>query len=210
VRALPVSGLSARVQGRCAIATAATEGLPHDDVTRADARNGGSCRRRGLDLPRVDQESLTVTNLNVSARFYTQVLGFTVVLDFGYALACMHKTTGFMLSLIRHPDGSGTRFMHSQTGLDHLGLTARNRTELLGWEQRLRELDVEFTPVQDSDLGHHLNFRDPDGIALEFYAPNDRLSAALDDLRSRKFSDEDLRDAAEQLGMGAYVARRTS
>src|SRR5215472_8212642 len=90
------------------------------------------------------------------------------------------------------------------------GLTARNRTELLGWEQRLRELDVEFTPVQDSDLGHHLNFRDPDGIALEFYAPNDRLSAALDDLRSRKFSDEDLRDAAEQLGMGAYVARRTS
>src|SRR5215831_6839928 len=58
------------------------------------------------------------------------------------------------------------------------GLTARNRTELLGWEQRLRELDVEFTPVQDSDLGHHLNFRDPDGIALEFYAPNDRLSAA--------------------------------
>jgi hypothetical protein len=31
------------------------------------------------------------------------VLGFTVVLDFGYALACIHKTTGFTLSLIRHP-----------------------------------------------------------------------------------------------------------
>jgi catechol 2,3-dioxygenase-like lactoylglutathione lyase family enzyme len=39
----------------------------------------------------VDHVSLTVTNLNVSAQFYTQVLGFTVVLDFGYALACMHK-----------------------------------------------------------------------------------------------------------------------
>jgi glyoxylase I family protein len=81
----------------------------------------------------------------------------------------------------------------------------------LGWEQRLRELDVEFTPVRDSELGHHLNFRDPDGIALEFYAPNDRFAAALDELRSRKFSDEELLDAAEQrLGLGAYVARRSS
>ena len=158
----------------------------------------------------VDHFSLTVTDLNVSAKFYTQVLGFMVVLDFGYGLVCIYKTTGFTLSLIRHPDGSGTRFTHRQTGLDHLGLTARNKTALLGWEQRLRELDVEFTPVRDSELGHHLNFRDPDGIALEFYAPNDRFAAALGELRSRIFSDEELLDAAEQLGLGAYVARRIS
>ena len=158
----------------------------------------------------VDHVSLTVTDLKVSAKFYTQVLGFTVVLDFGYGLVCMHKTTGFMLSLIRHPDGTGTRFTQRQTGLDHLGLTARNKAELLGWERRLRELDVEFTPVRDSELGHHLNFRDPDGIALELYAPNDRFAAALGELRSRKFSDEEVLDVAEQLGLGAYVARRSS
>ena len=86
-------------------------------------------------------------------------------------------------------------------------LPQRNRAELLDWEQRLRELDVEFTPVQDSELGHHLNFRDPDGIALEFYTPNDRFAAVLDQLRSRNFSDEDLLDAADRLGLGAYVAR---
>ena len=51
----------------------------------------------------VDHVSLTVTDLNVSARFYPQVLGFTVVLDFGYGLACIHKTTGFTRSLIRLP-----------------------------------------------------------------------------------------------------------
>ena len=67
---------------------------------------------------------------------------------------------------------------------------------------------MEFTPVRDSELGHHLN--DPDGIALEFYAPNDRFAAALDELRSREFSDEELLDGAEQLGLGAYVARRIS
>jgi glyoxylase I family protein len=159
----------------------------------------------------VDHVSLTVTDLKVSARFYTQVLGFTVVLDFGYGLACIHKATGFTLSLIRHADGTGTRFTQRQTGLDHLGLTARTRAELLGWEQRLGDRDVEFTPVRDSELGHHLNFRDPDGIALELYAPNDRFAAALDQLRSREFSDDELLDAAEQqLGLGAYIARRGS
>jgi glyoxylase I family protein len=65
----------------------------------------------------------------------------------------------------------------------------------------------QLTPVQDSELGHHLYFRDPDGIALEFYAPSDRFAAALNELCSRKFSDEDLLDAAERLGLGAYVAR---
>ena len=30
-------------QGRCAMANAVTEGIPHDDVSRADARNGGNC-----------------------------------------------------------------------------------------------------------------------------------------------------------------------
>src|SRR5690349_23815140 len=45
----------------------------------------------------VDHVSLTVTDLNVSAKFYTEVLGFTVVLDFGYGLACIHKTSGFTL-----------------------------------------------------------------------------------------------------------------
>ena len=46
-----------------------------------------------LTFRRVDHVSLTVTDLNVSAKFYTEVLGFTVVLDFGYGLACIHKTT---------------------------------------------------------------------------------------------------------------------
>lgn len=178
---------------------------PGPALETAAAADGAALTFRG-----VDHVSLTVTNLDVSAQFYAEVLGFTVVLDFGYGLVCMHKTTGFMLSLIRHPDGTGTRFTHRQTGLDHLGLTARNKAALLGWKQRLRELDVEFTPVRDSELGHHLNFRDPDGIALEFYAPNDRFAAALDELRSREFSDEELLDGAEQLGLGAYVARRIS
>jgi hypothetical protein len=39
-------------------------------------------------------------------------------------------------------------------------------------------------------------------LRREFYAPNDRFAAALNELRSRNFSDEDLLDAAERLGLG--------
>ena len=91
----------------------------HETVTATDDA--------ALTFRGVDHVSLTVTNLSISAQFYTEVLGFTVVLDFGYALACMHKTTGFTLSLIRHSYGTGTRFTHRQTGLDHLALTAKEQ-----------------------------------------------------------------------------------
>ena len=67
------------------------------------------------------------------------------------------------------------------------------------WEDRLRVAGVPFTPIRDMPLGHHLNFRDPDGIALEFYAPNDVYSAALTELRSRDVTDEEVRETAQRL-----------
>jgi hypothetical protein len=57
VRVVLVIAVSMRPKSPCARQTAspgsnaATEGIPYDDVSRAGARNGGSYRRRGLDLP---------------------------------------------------------------------------------------------------------------------------------------------------------------
>ena len=34
-------------------------------------------------------------------------------------------------------------------------------------------LCVTFTPTHHDPFGHFLNFKDPDGIALELYAPPD-------------------------------------
>jgi hypothetical protein len=42
--------------------------------------------------------------------------------------------------------------------------------ELSDWEDRFSELDVPFDPTQTTPYGHVLNFKDPDGIALEVYA----------------------------------------
>ena len=121
----------------------------------------------------VSHVAFTVTDLVVSQRFYTTVLDFVPVLDVGYGRICMHPGTGFTIGLIRHVGARGERFSELTTGLDHLGLTASSRAELEAWERRFERYGVSHTPIRDMELGWHLNFRAPDGIALELDAPNE-------------------------------------
>ena len=121
----------------------------------------------------VSHVAFTVTDLDASQRFYTEVLDFVVVMDVGYGRICMHPGTGFALSLLRHEGAHGGPFTELRTGLDHLGLVASSREELEAWERHFDEHGVTYTPIRDMEMGHHLNFRDPDGIALEFDAPNE-------------------------------------
>ena len=147
----------------------------------------------------VNHVALTVTDLDVSERFYVDVLGLRRALDVGYGRITIHAASGFTIALLTHPDATGGPFTELTTGLDHLGFTAANRAELVQWEVRLESLRVPYTPIRDMPLGHHLNFRDPDGIALEFYAPNDVYSAALTELRTRDVTDEEVRETAQRL-----------
>ena len=62
--------------------------------------------------------------------------------------------------------------------MDHLGFGASSREELEEWERRFDEHGVTYTPIRDMEMGHHLNFRDPDGIALELSASNELLITA--------------------------------
>jgi glyoxylase I family protein len=149
----------------------------------------------------INHIALTVTDLDRSQRFYTEVLDFLAVLDFGHGRICLHKSSGFTIGLLRHPDADGGPFTELHTGVDHLGLAAADREELVAWQARFEALDVPHTPIQDLPLGHHLNFRDPDGIALEFHAPTTLYAAALTELRSRDVPDEEvLARAAALLG----------
>ena len=45
-----------------------------------------------------------------------------------------------------------------------------NRAALEKWATRLNELGIEHGGVVDAPYGSGLSFRDPDGIALEFFA----------------------------------------
>lgn len=126
----------------------------------------------------VNHASFTVTDLDASQRFYTEVLDFTLVMDVGYARVFMHAGTGFTLAVTKHAGAPGGAFCEFNTGLDHLGFAAKSRAELEEWERRFDEHAVTYTPVRDMEMGYHLNFRDPDGIALELYAPNEVMLRA--------------------------------
>ena len=96
------------------------------------------------------------------------------------------------------PPQSGS-FTELNTGLDHLGLVATSREELEAWERRFEEHGVSYTPIRDTEMGHHLNFRDPDGIALEFDAPTDLAMKAQRVLASGQMTLEEI---------AAFVAER--
>ena len=140
----------------------------------------------------VDHVSFTVSDLDASQRFYTQVLDFLLVLDVGYGRIFMHPGTGFTLSLMKHDGARGGPFTELTTGLDHLGFTAASREELEEWERRFDELGVTYTPIRDMEFGYHLNFRDPDNIALELSAPNELLVAAKQALAEGRTSQADI------------------
>ena len=140
----------------------------------------------------VDHVSFTVTDLDVSQQFYTSVLDFVMLLDVGYGRIFMHPSTGFTLSLMKHEGAHGGAFTELATGMDHLGLTASTRSELEEWERRFDELGVTYTPIRDMEFGFHLNFRDPDNIALELSAPNEILVAAKAALAEGQTSQSDI------------------
>jgi catechol 2,3-dioxygenase-like lactoylglutathione lyase family enzyme len=148
----------------------------------------------------VSHASFTVTDLSVSQRFYTEVLDFVAVLDVGYGRICMHPETGFTLSLVRHEGARGERFTELTTGLDHLGFRASSRAELEEWERRFDQHGVSYTPIRDMEMGSHLNFRDPDGIALEFDAPNELGRQAQQALAARPSAEEIAAFVAQHLG----------
>jgi len=147
----------------------------------------------------VNHLSLSVTDLDVSEAFYTSLFGMRRVLDVGYGRILMHQATGFVLALVHLPDAAGSRFSELVTGLDHVGFAATDRAELVEWQERMREQGVEHTPIRDMALGYHLNFRDPDGIALELQAPTAEYAAVLADVATRELSDEEVTAIATRL-----------
>jgi glyoxylase I family protein len=62
-------------------------------------------------------------------------------------------------------------FDEDRVGLDHLCLRVGSRAELDAAAAHLDELQVTREPIKEIGHGYILEFRDPDGIALELMAP---------------------------------------
>lgn len=150
---------------------------------------------------RLNHLSLTVTDLDRSQRFYGDVLGFMLLLDFGEGRVLVDRETSFLLALVTHPGQPGGDFTEVATGLDHVGFSADSRDELEEWVAVFEAAGISYTPIREMPFGWHLNFRDPDGIALEFHVPNEVALQGYDELRHLDVSREEIdRRLRESLG----------
>jgi len=77
-----------------------------------------------------------------------------------------------LVALNQFPDpADAVPFDERRLGLDHLAFACADRSELDQWRDRLDELGIAHGGVVDAPYGSVLSFRDPDNIALEFFAP---------------------------------------
>ena len=117
--------------------------------------------------------ALTVTDLPRSKEWYGRVLDWQPVMDGegdGVAFCLGTVPGGPLIALRAYDAGSGDAFDPQRTGLDHLAFAVGSAEELAEWEKRFAEQKVAFDPAQHEEYGHVLNFKDPDGIALEIFA----------------------------------------
>jgi glyoxylase I family protein len=125
------------------------------------------------DFPAITHVALTVTDLDRSVPWYQRLFGSDPVLDedtgpFRHVVFLLGST---LVGLHQFPDPAGGTFDERAPGLDHLAFGVRDRSELEGWATRLEELGIAHGGIVDAHYGSGLSFRDPDGLALELFAP---------------------------------------
>ena len=128
------------------------------------------------DFPPVAHVAVTVTDLERSTRWYSELLAAEPVLDEDEQAGGFHHTVfvlggGQLFGLHTHPGGTADSFDEHRVGLDHVAFACRDRGELSRWAARLDELGIFHGEIKDAHYGSGVSFRDPDGIALEFFAP---------------------------------------
>lgn len=128
-----------------------------------------------VDFPTVAHVAVTVTDLEVSRLWYQRLFGVEPVLDEdagGFYHIAFPLTGGPLFGLHGHAaTDQGDRFDEFRPGLDHIAFGCENRADLEQWQNRLDELGIAHDGIVDAHYGSGLSFRDPDNIALEFFAP---------------------------------------
>ena len=124
---------------------------------------------------------LTVSDIDRSRAFYDDVFGlpvaFEVPADADEAtrdqLWWLYGGVVYALgdSLLGLRPVGVDRFDEDRTGLDHLSFAVDSRADLDAAVAVLDERGIAHGGVKDIGVGAILEFRDPDGIALELFAP---------------------------------------
>jgi catechol 2,3-dioxygenase-like lactoylglutathione lyase family enzyme len=125
------------------------------------------------ELTTINHVGITVTDLERSVSWYTDVFGFTKLMEAphpdgtGFYVVLGKPDWSMNVGLHIHPDNAHEPFSETRTGLDHISLQVPDRAHLETWEAHLARLDVSRSPINDQPGYSVLVFRDPDNIQLE-------------------------------------------
>jgi glyoxylase I family protein len=128
------------------------------------------------DFPPLGHVALTVHSCEGSKPWYNALIGSEPVLDENtgpWHHVVWELPGGSLLGIHEHPGQTEPAdvFSEFRIGLDHVAFHCPARADLVAWGKRLDELGYAHGDVSDAHYGSGLSFRDPDGNALEFFAP---------------------------------------
>jgi catechol-2,3-dioxygenase len=128
-----------------------------------------------MAFPSLNHVAVTVRDLTVSGPWYRALIGSEPLIDehtdAGFHHLVWAFDNGTLFGIHQHDqEAADERFTEYRVGLDHVGFGCASRADLEQWVQRLDELGVEHGGIVDAPYGSGLSFRDPDGVALEFFA----------------------------------------
>ena len=116
---------------------------------------------------------LTVTEGERSVRWWTEVLGFKLVVEVenpGFRVWGIVHQSGVYVGLMTHEGAISDRFDERVVGLDHLALNVGDRSTLEEWAKHLDRLGVGHSGIKEENGGPLITLRDPDNIQLELHA----------------------------------------
>jgi catechol 2,3-dioxygenase-like lactoylglutathione lyase family enzyme len=124
-----------------------------------------------MTTPGIHHVALRVSDYARAKRFYTETLGFPVLLEVPNLLLFAAGGTAIA---IRGPEAetpAGDLFTPFRVGLDHIALACTDAGELERVAAALSAAGIENTGAKlDAALGkRYVAFKDPDRIAWEFY-----------------------------------------
>ncbi|MBA3303658.1 MAG: VOC family protein [Acidimicrobiia bacterium] len=126
---------------------------------------------------------LTVTDIARSRAFYDDIFGFTVAYEMpADADASTREAFSFLFGGVIYHVGDGLfglrpvapgsdRFDEDRVGLDHVSFAIAGRADLDAAAAVLDDRGIAHGGIKDIGGAFILEFRDPDNIALELFAP---------------------------------------
>lgn len=124
-----------------------------------------------ISTPGVHHVALRVADFARAKKFYTETLGFPVLMEVPDLLLFSAGSTAFGIRAPAEQSPKGDRFSPFRVGIDHIALACTDEAELDRVAQALSDARVDNTGAKmDDTLGkRYVAFKDPDGIAWEFY-----------------------------------------